>query len=700
MKRRSLITVLFTLICTLASWAGINKTLDEANSLFSRAKTVEQLNAAKKKFQSAAYDPGYNSSEHDYSIKEGVRKCEMAIERLTPRLTLNDQSYLNLYLKSDGGREYISVKTNAKSWDAINVPYWCTITDKSFSSFCLNYDANPNSYSRTGSLTIQAANGKEVRIDLSQRAGSKGSKLNITSVEFCNQDYDGNMLNDYGSTLYSSDIRYLKCKLYYNGLNESTTKTVYLKIYKPDGTMMSGKQSPEGYTSKQENRKFYSGSSSTELLGYGNNTESTYPAGTYRYEIWIDGENAYTAYPYISSSSSNYSSSGITITNAKFANTDYNSNTITDFGETMYTDDMRYLACKIYYNGGSSEVTKTLYIKIYKPDGTLSTGSSSPDGYTRKREVTFYAGSNNVTDLGGWGNSDESIYPSGTYRYEFWLDGKKIYTAHPYVSSGGKYSSSSNITITNAEFCNTDTDGNILNGYGSTLDVDDMRYLSCRIHYNGPSIETTKTVYIKMYDPDGELDRSSSSPEGYTRKREVTFKPGSNTVSLGGWGNSTTSTYRAGTYRYEIWIDGTKKYTAYAYITSAQSATFENIWADYDVYENGVKGMRVHVKCDIKGAKDHSCQVCLYFYDEDKDSLVDYDDSYDTTDGKVATHVTVTPRYENTSFSDIEIFMPYNQLHVNTYGAKKDFYYRVQIHDNETGKMLETSEYYNFYFSN
>lgn len=567
MKRRSLITVLFTIIFSIASWAGVNRTLEEAQSLFTKAKTAAQYEAAKKKYRSAAYDPGYNSVDDDMSINEGIRKCDIAIERLTPRLMLNDQNYLNLTLKAEGGREYVNVKTNASSWDASGVPSWCSITEKSRSSFCISYEANPNSYTRTGSMTIYTNNGKEVRIDMSQRAGSQQSELTITGAKFSNQDYDGNILSDYGSTLYS--------------------------------------------------------------------------------------------------------------------------------------DDMRYLSCRVDYNGLSSSITKYVYIKIYNPDGSLKTGDSSPEGYSYRQEITFNSG-NNSAWVGSWGNNSQSSYVEGTYRYEIWIDGKKVYTAYPYISSGGGgyYSSASQLKITGAEFCNTDQDGNIIDSYGSTLYASDMRYLSCRINYDGLSSSATKTVYMKMFDPDGNLNRGSSSPEGYTRKREVTFSSGSGSVSLGGWGNSTKSTYTPGTYRYEFWIDGNLEYTAYVTIKSAQTAEIDDVWVDHNVYEDGYKGMRVHVKFDISGAKDHSCQVALYFYDENENALTDYDDTYDTVGGKVATHVTVTPKYDNTTYNDIAIFMPYNQLHLNTYGAKKKFKYRVQIHDNTVNSMLDTTDYYEFLFSN
>ncbi len=392
-----------------------------------------------------------------------------------------------------------------------------------------------------------------------------------------------------------------------------------------------------------------------------------------------------------------------TITKAEFANTDKENKIINDYGTTLYSNDMRFLNCKITYSGVINEETKKFHIKIINPDGTLAKGTSSPDGYTRTRDIKLYPGDNRIAYIGGWGNSTESSYKPGTYTYEIWLDGKKIYTAHPYIYSGNNPQNKSEFKITGAEFANTDYDGNILNNYGSTLYANDMRYLSCRINYQGSSSNISKSIYVKIYDPKGSIKSGASSPKGYTYKRDVSLKAGNNSIWAGSWGNKNQSTYTAGTYRYEIWIDEQKVYTTYCEIKSSQTtdkSEITKVWADYDVYEYGEKGMMIHINCSVQYAKDHECEFVAYFYDENKNGLIDFDNSYHTSDGKVATNIKRTPFYDKTTYTDLKIFMPYKQLHVNTNGTKKTYYYRIIIHDNKTKEAIATSGYYSFTFSN
>ena len=84
----------------------------------------------------------------------------------------------------------------------------------------------------------------------------------------------------------------------------------------------------------------------------------------------------------------------------------------------------------------------------------------------------------------------------------------------------------------------------------------DMRYLYAQIYYDGPSDEVEKRVYVKLYDPNGNLKRFNDH-EDYTFTQRVTFYPYDEMDSyLAGTGNSQKSIFLPGTYRYEVWIDG------------------------------------------------------------------------------------------------------------------------------------------------
>lgn len=127
------------------------------------------------------------------------------------------------------------------------------------------------------------------------QAAENAGYIRVSNIQFGNTDYDGNLLSDYGSTLYASDIRYLKPRIYYDGLcNTQQTVTFFYKIYKPNGELESSASSPAGYTSSFQ-RTVYPGKNQMMIAsGWGNNNGGSYTTGTYRYELWHDGNLVYS----------------------------------------------------------------------------------------------------------------------------------------------------------------------------------------------------------------------------------------------------------------------------------------------------------------------------------------------------------------------------------------------------------------------
>lgn len=119
----------------------------------------------------------------------------------------------------------------------------------------------------------------------------------------------------------------------------------------------------------------------------------------------------------------------LSITGSTFVNTDYDNKILTGFGDKLYASDIRYLCWRVNYNGPSVELTKKCQIKIFKPDGVLMTGESSPSGYTTERNITFLSGDNNTIEVVGWGNNNKSAYNAGTYKFELYCDGNKLYSS-------------------------------------------------------------------------------------------------------------------------------------------------------------------------------------------------------------------------------------------------------------------------------
>lgn len=95
----------------------------------------------------------------------------------------------------------------------------------------------------------------------------------------------------------------------------------------------------------------------------------------------------------------------------------------TDFGGTIYSRNSMYLAPRIKYIG-LVEGTRNILVKLYKPDGSLSTGtpsSETPKGYSYSSSGYIYEGENK-RELSGWGNEKKGNWPKGTYKIEVWYN--------------------------------------------------------------------------------------------------------------------------------------------------------------------------------------------------------------------------------------------------------------------------------------
>ena len=118
--------------------------------------------------------------------------------------------------------------------------------------------------------------------------------IRITNIKFGNTDYDGNIISNYGSTLYASDILFLTPRISYEGLCKSSrSETFDVKIYKPDGSLITSSSSPSGFT-YSDTETIYHGNNQVTFPGWGSNNSGSYTPGTYRFEVWHDGNFVYS----------------------------------------------------------------------------------------------------------------------------------------------------------------------------------------------------------------------------------------------------------------------------------------------------------------------------------------------------------------------------------------------------------------------
>ena len=112
------------------------------------------------------------------------------------------------------------------------------------------------------------------------------------------------------------------------------------------------------------------------------------------------------------------------ITSVDVANVTYEGSFINNYGSRIYSYQTRYLKPKLYINVKTSG-KYTVYTKLYMPNGSLSTGTSSPTGYSYSNTLTLYSWTTSW-ELSGWGSNTAGCWSAGKYRWEFWYNGEKI----------------------------------------------------------------------------------------------------------------------------------------------------------------------------------------------------------------------------------------------------------------------------------
>ena len=93
-------------------------------------------------------------------------------------------------------------------------------------------------------------------------------------------------------------------------------------------------------------------------------------------------------------------------------------------------------------------------------------------------------------------------------------------------------------------------------------------------------------------------------------------------------------------------------------------ASFEKIWVDYDITDEGRKGMRIHVRFTAYEMLNMDAYLAIYFEfaDATAATLKDKNSRYNSTDGDVAVYKSIKPQYDPAVYDDLQVFMPYSEL--------------------------------------
>jgi hypothetical protein len=132
----------------------------------------------------------------------------------------------------------------------------------------------------------------------------------------------------------------------------------------------------------------------------------------------------------------------------------------------------------------------------------------------------------------------------------------------------------------------------------------------------------------------------------------------------------------------------------------APTATIESSRVVHRVKYNNAWWMRIHVKFRIKNALSTPCKIYAYFYDDEDDEPLGAGDGYPkytTPNDNVYTALDFTPSLNDAVYSDLQLYIPYEALNLETEkGSEYDLKYFLAIRNELTKKDFAKSTWFKF----
>ena len=113
--------------------------------------------------------------------------------------------------------------------------------------------------------------------------------MKINRMDFCNMELNGQIIDDYGTTFNLSRLKCIQPRITYDGmLNVEKNAVIYVKVFDPNKFLVAGVDWPTGFT-YSDSVRIVPGKTKTLLLSKWDNNGLSFSFGTYRFELWVNG---------------------------------------------------------------------------------------------------------------------------------------------------------------------------------------------------------------------------------------------------------------------------------------------------------------------------------------------------------------------------------------------------------------------------
>lgn len=131
-------------------------------------------------------------------------------------------------------------------------------------------------------------------------------------------------------------------------------------------------------------------------------------------------------------------------------------------------------------------------------------------------------------------------------------------------------------------------------------------------------------------------------------------------------------------------------------VVPAVAARFNRVWFEHNHRQKSKYGrlkkygLSIHLKFDIRNLKGNQCVAIAFFYWKNGGKLLDFNKKYRAKDGQVFTWKEFTPTYSYSTFNDLELFIPYNELHIED-GKRHNLKFYATLSCEHSGQLTESN---------
>ena len=386
------------------------------------------------------------------------------------------------------------------------------------------------------------------------------------------------------------------------------------------------------------------------------------------------------------------SSVNVEIIGLIIANLDDNNDIIGDVNGPLYVDDLNklYIACSV--TPLNKTVTKTLRVKLIKPDGSVfrEMGKTAPAGYSSEEKVTISSGESSFLPDRIYGRGRANEFPAGTYTYEAYIDGRKVYTTTFDIERGSAGAGGGTTTETTTRPSASGASASILESRIGVTEQDGQRCFAVSLDF---SVDNSKGKTIKAYAivKDGDTyyrynDKIVGTVDESTPQYDSTkFTNVGLYIPLDQMGK-----FRSNVVTVEVSIDDAdgntlaKKDVAYAF-NGQRSGFIDFVKFTDNVEHNGETCLKADIGYTVQNCKGRKVN-CYIFALDNSGSFAKVNDS------PIADLEMSEVNYEISTFSNTELYIPYSKLRAaGLFGRNVQF--RVIVDEDESREDIVSAVY-------